>query len=214
MAVRTDVTVDFSVNPRIVTVAAPSTDITIQDLYDTLRDIEKVPANMDDKILVSAGGKEDLGGGSTVGITLTLQDAKLAFAARGGPSFVQCKVTGGNLVAVDAAQAVIDPIQTTDFTQVVIAQSSSPTIVSQGILPNVKLDNFMFEGAATGLSYSGFVQIDGGAEAAMANTPASIGNRKYRVNITAAELNGRVCIFNFRDGTEANNIALTIVTAL
>jgi len=130
MAVRTDITVDFTVAPRIITVAAPSVVLTIQDLYDTLRDIEKKPRNMSQLILVSAGGKEALGGGVQVGITLTLQNAKVAFAARAGPSFVQCTVSGGNLVAVDAVQAIIDPVQTTAFTQVVIAQSSSATIAS------------------------------------------------------------------------------------
>jgi len=130
MAVRTDITVDFTVSPRIITVAAPSIVLTIQDLYDTLRDIEKLPRNMSQLILVSAGGKEALGGGVQVGITLTLQNAKLAFAARAGPSFVQCTVSGGNLVAVDSVQVVIDPVQTTAFTQVVIAQSSSATIAS------------------------------------------------------------------------------------
>ena len=40
MAIRNDVTVDWSVYPRIITVLAPSTEITMQDMLDTLRELE------------------------------------------------------------------------------------------------------------------------------------------------------------------------------
>jgi hypothetical protein len=80
--------------------------------------------------LIESAGKEPLGGGSYVGITATLQNAKLAFEARPSPTFVACTVTGGNLVAVDANGDNMDPIEVTAFTQVTIAQSSSPTIAT------------------------------------------------------------------------------------
>ena len=82
MVVRTDVTVDFLVSPRLIEVAAPSVEITIQDLYDTLREIEDEIQNLDDDFLISAGGKEPLGGGVLVGITSTLNNAQLLFEAR------------------------------------------------------------------------------------------------------------------------------------
>ena len=40
MAFRTDISIDWTTSPRIITLAAPSTEITIQELYDTLRDLE------------------------------------------------------------------------------------------------------------------------------------------------------------------------------
>lgn len=130
MAVRSDVTVNWELSPRIITVAAPSTNIIIQDLHDTLRDIEgDLPEGTPFPHLIDSAGKEPLGGGSFVGITATLQNAKLAFEARPGPNFVSCTVTGGNLVAVDANGNNMDPIQTTAYTQVTISQSSSPTII-------------------------------------------------------------------------------------
>jgi len=133
MAVRNDITVDWSVSPRIITVADPSTTITIQDLHDTCRDLEdELPAGLAYPHLVNSAGKESLGGGASVGITAALQNAKLAFEARVGPGFVSCTVTGGNLTAVDENGDAIDPIQTTDYTQVVIAQSSSPTLIETG----------------------------------------------------------------------------------
>ena len=94
MTVRNDLTIDFSLSPRIVTIAAPSVEITIQDLHDTLRTIEAKPQNMSFLKLISSAGKENLGGGTSVAITTALQNLKLAFAARPGPSFVQCKVLG------------------------------------------------------------------------------------------------------------------------
>lgn len=131
MAIRSDLTVDWEVSPRIITVAAPSTTITIQDLHDTCRDIEdNLPEALEFAKLIDSAGKEPLGGGAFVGITATLQNAKLAFEARPGPTFVSCTVNGGNLVAVDANGDNMDPIQVTDYTQVTISQSSSPTIAT------------------------------------------------------------------------------------
>lgn len=130
MAIRTDVSVDFSVSPRIVTVAAPSTTISIQDLNDTLRSIEASIWNMSYLALVRAGGKDFIATGELVGVTLRLLDAKLAFAARPGPAFVQCTVSGGNITAVDSDGAPIDPIETTDYTQIVYRGSTSATLLN------------------------------------------------------------------------------------
>ena len=130
MAVISGVTVDFSVSPRIITVPDTLSTISIQDLHDTLRTIEDEPTNMGYDHLTDSVGKADLGGGIQTSITMTLQNAKLAFADRAGPGFVQCTVTGGNLVAVDANQASIDPIQTTDFTQIVTSRSTEAALIA------------------------------------------------------------------------------------
>jgi len=128
MTVRSDISVDWYSSPRIITVASPSTEITLQDLVDTIRSIEDDLINTSYDHLLNAAGKDDLGGGVYVGITVTLQNAKLAFEARPGPDFVQCNVSGGNLVAVDSSGNNIDPIQTTAYTQVVRTSSSSATL--------------------------------------------------------------------------------------
>lgn len=82
MVVRSDITVDWSKSPRIVTVAAPSTEVILQDLHDTLRDLEDEPENLIYDSIISSAGKEALGGGVSVGITSTLLNAKVAFEAR------------------------------------------------------------------------------------------------------------------------------------
>jgi len=101
MTIRTDLTVDWAVSPRIITVAAPSVEITIQDLHDTCRSLEAEPSAMDDKPLIESSGLESLDGVTKVGLTATLQNALVAFEARLGPEYIQCNASGGNLVAID-----------------------------------------------------------------------------------------------------------------
>ena len=115
------------VSPRIITV--PITDgvsITIQGLVNQVRQWEHDPLNLSYPRLLSATGKEDLGGGALVGITTKLENTKLMFEARG--SLTTCTVYGGNLVAVDANGATMFPIQPSTNVTVQLAQSTSPSI--------------------------------------------------------------------------------------
>jgi len=96
MATRDDLTVDYGENPRIIEIAAPSTEITMQDLVDTVRIDEysfSTPGMSNPKLL-NASGKEDLGGGVLVGITADLQDAQLSFAPRRTPAETGTVTTG------------------------------------------------------------------------------------------------------------------------
>ena len=131
MAVRTDLTIDWMSSPRVVTVLSPSTEITIQDLVDTLRTAEAELGNMQWAKIIDAAGKDALGGGQYVGITATLLNAVLAFEARPGPSWVLCSISGGNLVAVDSLGANIDPRLPTAFVTVDRTASSSATLQEQ-----------------------------------------------------------------------------------
>ncbi|KKU68583.1 MAG: hypothetical protein UX92_C0019G0018, partial [Candidatus Amesbacteria bacterium GW2011_GWA1_47_20] len=94
---------------------------------------EDEPSSLTYPILVKTFGKQTLGGGIFVGITAELQNAKVSFQARDGtdtPPEVLCTISGGNLVALDANGASMNPIYPTAYTQVVIAQSSSATIAT------------------------------------------------------------------------------------
>ena len=82
MAVRSDITILWNLSPRLIKIAEPSDNITIQDLHDTLRDVEDEPANLIYPTLISSAGKEDLGGGVYVGLTATLQNAQIMFERR------------------------------------------------------------------------------------------------------------------------------------
>lgn len=86
MASRDDLLVEYNSDPRVVEIAEPSAEIIMQDLVDTLRDAEYSFQGMTFKKLINASGKEDLGGGVRVGITVAMQNLLLAFAGRTTPA--------------------------------------------------------------------------------------------------------------------------------
>lgn len=195
-------------SPRIIEVLAPDVEITIQELIDLIRDWEDSEEGELFEFIVSAAGKEPLGGGLFVGITATLNDAQIMFAPRsiprddgtgrtcdasdplgrqlyvndadfvtagvirgdivynkttgstasvlevvdqftlnhlqlsGGTStqwtstdeyivfrMVQCKISGGNITAVDSLGADISPVFTSFGTHVLYSASSSATLI-------------------------------------------------------------------------------------
>ena len=136
MAIRNDLTITWNASPRIITVDAPSVEVSCQDLLDSLRFLEAEASAMDDKVIVDAAGGENLGAGTSVGLTVTLQNALIGFEARLGPTYEQCRVNGGNVVALqsDLATYFATPINPTAFTQVVRTASSSATTTSQAQL--------------------------------------------------------------------------------
>lgn len=118
----------FNKNTKIITVEAPQTTLTIQDLHDDIRLFEQLSQNLEEGQIANASGKQSLGGGVQVGITLELiNNWRLAFEARSGPDTILCSVTGGNLVATNDYEN--NPIYPTAYTQVNIAQSSSATVI-------------------------------------------------------------------------------------
>jgi len=134
MAYRSDITFNWISSPRIITVESPSVELTMQDLVDTVREHEDDLANMDSKKLLDATGKQNLGGGVKVGITVQMLNALVGFEARSGPDYIQCNVSGGNLVALDIDGFSVSPISPTAFTQIVLANSSSATLSEQSAI--------------------------------------------------------------------------------
>jgi len=96
---------------RRITVGAPDTEVTCQELVNAIRDWQDELENMNCADFIMASGKEDLGGGLQVGITLKLLNWKVKFEDRPGPNWIRCRVTRGNLVAVDANNLAMDPIE-------------------------------------------------------------------------------------------------------
>lgn len=82
MATRTDVKIYQYLTPRLLIVDAPSTSLNIQDLHDTLSEIDDDFTSMSYPKLLATAGKEDLGGGNFVGLTLTLQNCQVGFEHR------------------------------------------------------------------------------------------------------------------------------------
>lgn len=82
MTFRPDIHVEWERSPRLIIVESPSTVLAIQDLVDTVRELESQISTIDDVRLLDASGKQDLGGGTFVGITIQLINAQVAFESR------------------------------------------------------------------------------------------------------------------------------------
>ncbi|RKX93432.1 MAG: hypothetical protein DRZ90_12835 [Spirochaetes bacterium] len=180
MAIRNDFTIDWDVSPRVIIVDSPSVECTMQDLLDTLRNEEAKFANMDNPPIVDASGKEPLGGGTKVGITVALQNAVIGFETRSGPDWISCGLTGGNLVAFDTdGISAIVPVYPTAYVSIAKTSSSSATLQEQDAL------NYA--------SYQNSVWVDPGS--GNTGTLYPVGNREHPVNniqdaVTIANENG------------------------
>ncbi len=86
MTTRTDIDLELFSSPRVLEVQNTSTEMVMQDLVDTARKLEDAFQGMGFKKLINASGKEDLGGGVKVGITVAMQNLLLAFAGRTTPA--------------------------------------------------------------------------------------------------------------------------------
>ena len=129
-----EITVDTESSPRIVTILAPTTSVTIQELVDAMRDWENQPLNMSFKHLINAEGKLALRAGKTQEITLILLNVKIAFEARPGPTFTECEINAGSLVAFNDVGAAISPIETTAYVQVNYAEAvSGAAVTAEGV---------------------------------------------------------------------------------
>lgn len=168
MAIRHDIVIDWNLSPRIITIQAPSVAISMQDLLDSLRWLEAQTGAMDNKPIIDASGKENLGGGTKVGITVKLLNAKIAFEARTGPQWVLCSLDGGNLVAIDANGLDIDAREPTAFVTIDRTSSASATLQEQEALQYS--------------SYDGGITINLALGAESAGTDFPLGTVEYPVN--------------------------------
>ena len=172
MAIRTDFSVDWNADPRVIIISKPSTACTMQDLHDTLAFIQAEPTSMDNKVLVDSSGLEVLDTTTKVGITVTLQNATIGFEARDGTEFggvnewTICKLDGGNVVAVDANKIPIEEVANTPFVNVKTTKSSSATLQEQDALQYA--------------SYGGEVSID--TTSSYSGTAFPNGTQEYPVN--------------------------------
>ena len=128
MSIITGVTINWALSPRIITIPSPITEVTIEDLNDTLQDNEDSESGIVFQRLRDASGKEDLGGGLLVGLTIKLINAKIKFADRASPTV--CKVTGGNIIATDAANQSMYPLEYSVNVLAGITNSTSASIVA------------------------------------------------------------------------------------
>lgn len=221
MSVRTDVTVDFDASPRIIEVAAPSTTINLQDLWDTLRTIEARIDNLNRPALIfntKSGGKQVLSAVKNVGITITLNNARLKFEDRAGPSTINVTITDGNLVSIDEAESPIDPVEPATFINTVRELDVSAGLIRDpGFVKGVEIQDFPIVMLSStdhitptaSLTVSGFIKKDGANFVAMTNpvTEANLG--AYQVDITATEMDADNITLRFTaPGADPTSISL------
>jgi hypothetical protein len=113
----------------LVEVEAPQTDVDIQDIVNDLRTWEAGSIGITFESLANATGKQGLGGGVLVGITLELLGWLVKFEDRGGPTYTVCRIRGGNLTAVDDAGDEVFPIEPASFVTATYAASTSASII-------------------------------------------------------------------------------------
>jgi hypothetical protein len=122
---------------KLITIEAPQTELDVQDLYNDVRLFEELNQNLEVAQICIGTGKQALGGGVYVGITVELiNNWRIQFEARPGLDYVAVRVSGGNLVATNDYGN--NPINPTAFTQVTIANSSSATLTDDANLRNLK----------------------------------------------------------------------------
>ena len=64
--------ISMDASTKIVSITSPTTSVTVQELVNAIRDWEDEQENMAYAHVIDAIGKDDLGGGMTTGITMTL----------------------------------------------------------------------------------------------------------------------------------------------
>ena len=94
MTIRTDIELAWHRSPRTARVFAPSTELFVQDAHDSLGNLEDSEVGKLHPDLITSAGKENLGGGVSVGITSTLQNTQIMFDARTGPASAATVTTG------------------------------------------------------------------------------------------------------------------------
>jgi hypothetical protein len=139
MAIVSGVTVNFTTSPRIITIPDPLTEITVEDLQDTLLDIEDDDEGMLYDHLRNTSGGEDLGGGTSVGFTMELQDAQVAFEPR-----TTITSSGTATTANAAGTTLID---------------SAATFQADGVLPGATVHNDTDGSVATIISVDSEIQL-------------------------------------------------------
>jgi 2-methylaconitate cis-trans-isomerase PrpF len=132
MAVISGTIFSWFVSPRIVEIPDTETNVTVQDLYDTLAVEQARVGNLIHARLCDPSGKVNLGGGSTNGVTLQLNNCKIKFADRAGPSTVEITITEGTIKGFDdldgATPALIPVIEPSNFVFVTIDNEVGNTI--------------------------------------------------------------------------------------
>ena len=118
------VAIEFDHSNHLINITSPQNTLSCQDLLDAIRTEEASATGIWYDQIATASGKEDLGSGVNVGMTVNLIEPwQVKFWAG---NYI-AKVAGGNLVGGLSG----DPIAYSAGVQVLLVQSAAATIVTQ-----------------------------------------------------------------------------------
>lgn len=116
----------FSHADKVILIEKPVAEVTIQQLINQIREFEASEIGMVVASLANGAGKQSLGGGKAVGITLELiNDWRVQFENRIIQTF--CYIRGGNLVAKNSFGD--NPIKPSVNVNVVLELSTSASLI-------------------------------------------------------------------------------------
>lgn len=147
---------------KIIEVPSPAVEITMQQLYNACKVYEAAIANLEESQVAKASGKEPLGGGVLVGITLTLVNGwRLKFEDRPGPTTIVADATGGNLVSQlegpnASSPTFQNPIAPAPFVTVTKTSSASATQSENEDIQYASYQNAVWIDQANGVSGTSF----------------------------------------------------------
>lgn len=121
---------------KIISITTPTTEVTIQELVNTIRDWEDELENLSFKKVIDAVGKADLGGSVYTAITMTLSDLWQIQFWNGVTIGI---VKGGNLVGGVSG----NPIKATTGSDTIIVNNQvggTISVTGSGITEQDKLD--------------------------------------------------------------------------
>jgi len=125
-------------SPRYIFISSTENAITQQELLNLCREWEQQQENLSYPKLINSAGKEELGGGVTVGITNALQNAKIAFNP------VTTSVSSGAATSINSGTELTDTLA---------------TFITDGIEPGAIIINFTDLSVATVLTIDSQNQI-------------------------------------------------------
>jgi hypothetical protein len=135
MAIIPGVTVNWQLSPRVITIPSAFTEITIEDLQDTLLDLEDDVEGILWPTLRETSGGEDLGGGVFVGWTMELQNAVIAPEGRTMSS------STGTVTTADSAGTRLIDASATFITDGVVAGATVFNLTDESVSSIVSVDS-------------------------------------------------------------------------
>ena len=115
--------IEFDHSNHLINITSPQDTLSCQDLLDAIRTEEATATGIRYDPIATASGKEDLGSGVTVGMTVSLVSP---WQVKFWSGNYIAKVVGGNQVGGVAG----DPIAYSAGVQVLLVQSAASTIVT------------------------------------------------------------------------------------